>query len=60
METNTTRIEEGFVFDYTNKRWFGYSLADGENTERPSFSALLNMDMDRMLIKRFDQELRNS
>lgn len=42
-------IEEGFVYDYEQNQWFGYSLENGEDTEQPAFSKLLNVDLADLL-----------
>ena len=42
-------IEEGFVFDFQKSTWAKYSKSMGIETENPSWSAVLKVDLSSML-----------
>lgn len=42
-------VDEGFVYNYTNQTWRKYSLQHGEVTANPSFSDVINQDLDEFV-----------
>ncbi|MFP4092742.1 MAG: hypothetical protein ACLFT3_20710 [Cyclobacteriaceae bacterium] len=42
-------IQEGFLYDYSDKRWFCYRKDQQPLEENRSFSAILNLDLNRFL-----------
>jgi Uma2 family endonuclease len=42
-------VPEGFVYNYDTQKWLKYTLADGEDLQNPSFSHILQQDLDALL-----------
>jgi len=42
-------VPEGFVYNYDTGTWRKYSLADGEDTQRPSYCAAIGLDLDGLV-----------
>jgi Uma2 family endonuclease len=42
-------VPEGFVYNYDSKQWRKYSLENGEDQQRPSFSNAIDLDFETLL-----------
>lgn len=42
-------VPEGFVYNYDRKTWLKYRLGQGEDLKNPSFSEMLNCDLNALL-----------
>ncbi len=42
-------VPEGFVYNYQKKTWHKYVLGQGEEANSPSYSSLLQYDLDELL-----------
>ena len=49
IDANDFGIEEGFIYDYERGLWSKYQKGVGSIIERPSFSAILGMDLATLL-----------
>jgi Uma2 family endonuclease len=49
IDANDFGTEEGFIYDYERELWLKYQKGIGQVFEKPSFSAILNMDLATLL-----------
>jgi hypothetical protein len=42
-------VLEAFVYDYVNNKWLKYAKNEGIQSEKPSFSTVLNLDFASLL-----------
>jgi hypothetical protein len=47
--TKDYEVQEGFVYNYENKRWLKYKLGEGEIVENPSFCDSIGYDLNEFL-----------
>lgn len=49
IEENHYGVVEGFVYEYKNQRWYKYRKGVGYLEDLPSFSDLLELDLNDFL-----------